>query len=75
MNGFTRSTVLMKEAGATLPGDGVPVTIDNRERDWKRAYISIVTSRNMLVTACPLCKSVSYSIVQAPIGLYSQLLK
>ena len=23
---FTRSTVLMKEAGATLPGDGVPVT-------------------------------------------------
>ena len=26
MDGFTRSTVLMKEAGATLPGDGVPVT-------------------------------------------------
>ena len=33
-------------------------TIDNRggRRDWKRAYTSIVTSRNKLVTHAPLCK-------------------
>ena len=49
-------------------------TIDNRggRTDWKRAYNSMVTSWNKLVTARPICKAVhasTYSTVSFSCGL------
>ena len=61
----------MGSGSGQLQMEDLYAIIDNIERDWKRAHSSIVTSRNMLVTARPLCKSVSYTIVQAPMALYS----